>query len=335
MFEKILIPLDGSELAEVALPYAEEGAGKLGSEITLISVLISPGGEDEGSYHHLHRFYLEKMVDVVKQELEKKLGVSAAKKIKVKSIILVGDPAEEIVDYAEKEKVGLIIMSTHGLTGLKRWAVGSVAYKVVKAAPVPVALIRAKGARSDIRRRDIFKKILVPLDGSKESETIIPYVEEIAAKLKTEVVLFQTLASGYYNMSPKGHDISPEQREESDRAIALGLHDTLPTKNDWVIYTDQQMESSKDIAKGYLDKVGAGLKRQGVAVRAEVRFGDTAGEIIKFADEIQADLVAMSGQGHSGVGKIPREGIVNLGSVAEKIVHSGNTPLMLVKPVKK
>jgi nucleotide-binding universal stress UspA family protein len=283
----------------------------------------------------MHRFYLEKMVDVVKQELERKLGVSATKKIRVKSIILVGDPAEEIVDYTEKEKMGLIIMSTHGLTGIKRWAIGSVAYKVVKAASPPVALIRARGARSDMRKRDIFKKILVPLDGSKASETIIPYVEELASKFKTEVVLFQTLASGYYNISPKGHEISPEQREESDRAIAFGLHDTLPTKNEWVIYTDQQMESSKNTAKDYLDKVGAGLKRQGVAVKSEVRFGDAAGEIIKLADEIQADLVAMSGRGRSGVEKISGEAIVNLGSVAEKMVHSGNTPLLLVKPVKK
>jgi nucleotide-binding universal stress UspA family protein len=95
------------------------------------------------------------------------------------------------------------------------------------------------------------------------------------------------------------------------------------------------LESSKNTAKDYLDKVGAGLKRQGVAVKSEVRFGDAAGEIIKLADEIQADLVAMSGRGRSGVEKISGEAIVNLGSVAEKMVHSGNTPLLLVKPVKK
>jgi nucleotide-binding universal stress UspA family protein len=333
MYEKIFVPLDGSELAEVALPYVEEGAGKLWTEIILISVLVPHGGTDKDRYNHLHRFYLEKMADAVKQGIEKKQGDSVAKKIKIKSVVLVGDPAEKIVDYADKNKTGLIIMSTHGLTGIKRWAVGSVAYKVVKAASPPVVLIRAKGAPSDMRKRDIFEKMLVPLDGSKDSEAVIPYVEELAAKVKKEVVLFHVLASGGQTLisSEKGFTTYADQGLAS---IDITIKDYFeyPPKSKQTIYTDQQTESMKAAARDYLDKVGGGFKRKGVTVKSEVRLGDAAREIIRYADEIKADLVAMSARGRFVLNESPREFTSNLGSIAEKIVHSGNTPLMLVKP---
>jgi nucleotide-binding universal stress UspA family protein len=307
MYEKILVPLDGSEPAEVALPYAEELAGRLGSDVTLLSVLISNSLPGDWPYQHLHRIYLEKMADDVKKGVEKKLGEPAAQKIKVKTVTLVGDPAEEIVDYTDKEKIDLIVMSTHGLTGIKRWSIGSVAYNVVKAATPPVLLIRAKGVRSDMRERDILDKILVPLDGFEKSEAVIPYVVELASRLKLEVTLLQTLTPDY------------------------GITSEIQLKN---------LESIRESSVNYVQSMAAYFEQKGIATKAVFRelklepAGVTA-EIIKLADEIQADLVAMSSQGRPEVGEISGEWIANLGSVAEKIVHSGNTPLLLVKPAKK
>ncbi|MGD0857474.1 MAG: universal stress protein [Dehalococcoidia bacterium] len=298
MYEKILVPLDGSELAEVALPYAEELAGRLGSEIILI--YVSELTKDPGDKKL--RSYLQKMVEATKDGASKysnKPGIGPA--VEVKSIILSGSPAEKIVEYADNENIGLIVISTHGQSGIKRWALGSVADKVVRATIRPVALIRAKGARPDMRGKGMLNKVLVSLDGSKEGEAIIPYIEELASRLKVKVILLKVLARGYY---------------ASDTYIPL---------------PDQQIESDKALATAYLNNVGARLKEKGIAITIEerldieIRFGNEAEQIIQFADELHADLLAMTTHGRSGVGRWV------FGSVAEKVLHEGNTPLLLVR----
>jgi len=300
MYEKILVPLDGSELAEVALPYAEELAGRLGSEMILTTILSPGTGSDEGpSYPHLHHVYLEKMIDIVKKDVQKARGEFTVKEPKVESVVLVGHPAEEIVDYASKENIDLIVMATHGRSGISRWTLGSVADKVVRAAKEPVLLIRAKSGRVHAHKKGVLAKALVPLDGSEEGESAIPYIVELAARLKTEVILFQVLAPGYEIMTARGYES--------------------------VIYPEQQMESDRAFARVYLAKVGARLKRRGVAVESEVRFGNAAEEIIRFADEMHVDLVAMSTRGRSGIERWV------FGSVAERLLYQGNTPLLLVR----
>jgi nucleotide-binding universal stress UspA family protein len=106
LYERILVPLDGSELAQIALPYAEKLAGRLGSSITLLYVSSST----EDRYQHMHQFYLQKMVEATNQAAERYIESPGAKAVKVEATILAGDPAEEIVDYADKEDFGLIIM---------------------------------------------------------------------------------------------------------------------------------------------------------------------------------------------------------------------------------
>lgn len=138
MYEKILVPLDISKLAEVALPYAEELAGRLGSEVTVLSVSESA----EAQKYNEHQTYIEKVVEATKRGagryVDKPKGA-----IKVKPVVLVGHPAEVIVDYADKEHIDLIIIATHGRSGIRRWTLGSVAEKVLRAGSTPVLLVRA------------------------------------------------------------------------------------------------------------------------------------------------------------------------------------------------
>jgi len=291
MYEKILVPLDGSELAEIALPYAEELAGRLGSEVNLLAV--SESAETE-SYHE-HLIYVERMVESTKRGIEMYLEKPHGRAIKVDSRILVGHPAEEIVDYADKADIDLIVMATHGRSGVRRWVLGSVADKVVRATKRPVALIRAKDTRPEIREKGILNKVLVPLDGSKESEAVIPYIEELASKLEAEVVLLRILEVNY----------------EIFQASQL-----------------EQLESARVAAKDYIEKTAAQLKQRGVAASTEFRevmVSAAAEEIIKLADEIRVDLVAMSTHGRSGVSRW------TFGSVADRVLHEGNTPLLLVR----
>ena len=185
MYEKIVVPLDGSELAELALPYAEELAGRVGSEVTLLHVYETTGER----FRHLYQSYMQQMVGNTKEGAERYLEGSEKKAIKVKSIILTGNPAEEIVDYADRENVGLIAMATHGHSGIRRWAMGSVIDKVLQATKQPVVLVKAENARLDVREKGILRRALVPLDGSQEGEAVIPYIEELASKLAAELVL--------------------------------------------------------------------------------------------------------------------------------------------------
>ena len=291
-----MLPLDGSKLAEVALPYAEKLAGGLGSEITLVCVNDLSAAPQQDT----HLGYLQKIVGAIK---EAAIGYASTSgdgtTIHAKSVLLSGQPAEKIVEYADSEGIGLIVMATHGQSGIQRWALGSVADKVVRATTRPVLLIRARGASPDVRARGVLNKILVPVDGSKEGEAIIPCIEELASRLRVKVVLIQILAKGY---------------------------DTL---TQYVPLSERQVESDKARATGYLNKIAAGLKEKGIAVEERlgigISFGNAAEQIIQAADEVQADLLAMTTHGRSGVGRWA------FGSVAERVLHEGKTPLLLVR----
>jgi len=248
---------------------------------------------------------MDQMVQLTKQMVKgyvEKTGKKQA--VKVEAEILDGDPVEEITKYAEKKNINLITLATHGRSGLKSWATGSVADKVAKIAKPPVWLIRAKGARPDIREKDVLDRALVPLDGSKESEAVIPYIEELAASLNAEVTLLQVLTPGYFaNYSGGG-----------------GYQ--------YIYFQENQIRLDEKFAGDYLDKIGTRLKRKGITVRSQVRLGNAAEEIIKLAADVQVDVVAMSTHGRSGIGRWI------LGSVADKILNEGGTPLLLVRPHK-
>jgi nucleotide-binding universal stress UspA family protein len=297
MYERILVPLDGSALAEVALPYAEELSGRLGSEVTLI--FVSELVDD--SYQRMRQLYLQNIVEVTKQAAETYLPKSGKKqKIQVKSVTFDGNPAEQIVEYADKENVGLIVMSTHGQSGITRESLGSIANKVVRATSRPVALIRAKGYHPDVRRNGTLTKLLLTLDGSKVGEAGIPYAVELASRLGAKVVLLRVLGMSYGTFSSTG-----------EAFVAY--------------YSEEQMEADKALAKDYLENIAGQLKQKGVTVETQVKFGNAAEEIISLAGEIHADLVIMSTHGRSGIGRWV------FGSVAEKVLYEGYTPLMLVR----
>lgn len=295
LYDRVLVPLDGSELAQVALPYASELGGRMGSRVTLI--YVSESAEDR--YSHMHELYMQDMVEATRRGAEKFVDKAQGQDVRVDAVIAVGNPAEQIVDYAETENVGLIIMTTHGRSGVKRWALGSVADKVLRATRRPVALIRAKRVEAELGKRGILDRIVVSLDGSKESEAVLPYAGELASRLGAEVALVQVVAPDYHIYGAGG----PE----------------------YGVYGDQQMESIKSYATAYLEGIASGLKQGGMPTRCVVGIGTAADEIIRLADEICADMVAMSTHGRSGVGRWA------MGSVAERVVRLGNTPVLLVR----
>jgi nucleotide-binding universal stress UspA family protein len=146
MYDEILVPLDGSVLAEAALPHARALSKAFDARVTLISVIepatvisqpgmvgpvLSVSVDAEAEMTAL-REYLDKIATNLRTE-----GID------VRIAVREGDSASEVVDYAAANREDIIVMSTHGRSGIRRWVYGSVADKVLRSANVPVLLIRA------------------------------------------------------------------------------------------------------------------------------------------------------------------------------------------------
>ena len=152
MYKKILVPLDGSKLAECVLPHVENIAtGCSVGEVIILRVCESPSiiADYPESKNKTWEKHVERMTANAQQscslyieDVEKDLK---DKGFKVKTESSLGKPAEEIVNYANKNKVDLIIMASHGRSGVSRWAYGSVADKVLRSTCVPVLLVKAPG----------------------------------------------------------------------------------------------------------------------------------------------------------------------------------------------
>jgi len=152
MYKKILVPLDGSKLAECALPYAEALAKGCDAEkVILVSVTERVQGYRafEEPSQPLGQQLVPEAFGKQEEQAQKYLGRIAkameAKGIKVSTDVLLGDPAEEIVIYAKHPGCDLIVISSHGRSGVSRWTHGSVADRVFRGSPVPVLMVKAPG----------------------------------------------------------------------------------------------------------------------------------------------------------------------------------------------
>jgi len=146
----------------------------------------------------------------------------------------------------------------------------------------------------------MFNRIVVPLDGSETGEAILPYIRELAEKLRPEIILLQVVV--------------PSQHVHTVGGL------------DYVRFAEEQLKLMRADAKQYLEKASKKLTGTGSIIRLEVRLGDVAQEIIKLADETDTNLIAISTHGRSGI----RQWI--FGSVAHKVLQVSNTPVLLVRP---
>jgi nucleotide-binding universal stress UspA family protein len=288
MLKKILIPLDGAKLSEAALDQGRELALAFGSELHLLGVC---GGPEE-KYCGLMRGYLDKKAEDVRRDF---LG----KDLSLKVVVLSGEAAGQVIDYARRERMDLLVIVSHGHSGIMPWTMGGTANKIIHEAPVPVLLLRAAAAKKR-RPGSIFARLLLPLDGSEAGETALPYVLEIAAKLKSKVTLLSVVESGQHV-----HTIG-------------GL--------DYIRFPEQQVQKMRQDLSAYLDGAVKKFRDRGVEARAELTTGHAAEEIIKRAKAAGVRLVAMSSHGKSGL----RQWV--FGSVSNKVLHAGKAHLLLVKP---
>jgi nucleotide-binding universal stress UspA family protein len=143
MYERILVPLDGSALAEAILPFTEQVAGPLDAEVILLSVVapITPIEAVAGAGYVAPDSFTLRELDAKRYLAEVQARLSK-KGIRSRGIAVVGLPSEEILAAVKTTGADLVAMTTHGRSGLGRALFGSVAEAVLRASPVPVLLIR-------------------------------------------------------------------------------------------------------------------------------------------------------------------------------------------------
>ena len=300
MYSKILVPLDGSATAEAALPYVEALAVGFKTPVELLSVI------DVGAMTaYLTADKVPQLDSVVAKEEENSRSYleSVIKNYSASFAaacdVVRGDPAEEILQSASKDRDPLIAMATHGHSGAKRWLLGSVAEKVLRNSSCPLFLVRASEAQTEARR--IINSIVVPLDGSALAEQILPTVSQWAQALDLEVALI--------------------------RAVEFPALTYYGSEEDFAAYENFQ-EDEKREAAAYLKTKAQALIAGGVrTVSTSVLGGSAAAAIISYTREAPRALIAMSTHGRSGVRRWM------LGSIAEKVVRHGEDPVLIVRNV--
>lgn len=335
MYKSMLVPLDGSKLAEVVFTYARELAGRLGMDMVLLHVyspevpgpfLERPSIEITADIAKC-RAYVERMADIMTREsrdIQERAGIKpGAKQVEARGEVAIGNAAEEILRYAEEKKMDLILMATHGYSGIRRWAIGSVADKVLRVSQVPIWLVRANIPQEIVYDQWPTRKILVPLDGSELAESALPHAEVVAkqrgAELVEVVLLRVCQSSDLMFESPLSYYLIPDSYPP-----------TRPLQ--WQKYLEEETTKCKLVVKRYLDGVAKRLTDASLRVRSQVLVGKTplasnaADEILDYATTNQINLIVMATHGRSGLSRWA------YGSVAARILYGGNTPILLVRP---
>jgi len=286
--KEIIVPLDGSGEAESVLPYLRDLAPMFGSHVHVLGVGI---GRKTRRVNRLLEDYINRIASGLRSD-----------NIKAEPVIRYGIAADKILDFTLEKEIDLIIMATHGRSGITRWWMGSVAEKVISEATAPVLLVRSKrpGKTGIAGKPHFLHKILAPLDGSDIGEAALPYAETLASNSRASIDLLQII-------SPPG----------TVEASLLG-------GPDWRKF----IKAMHDAGENYLKSIAKRLSDNGIKSAYEVVTGDPADKIVEYAEDKKASLIAMSTHGRTGLARWV------LGSVADKILHSARIPILLVRSPK-
>ena len=293
MFEKILVPLDGSPLAEHALPYATFLASRTGGQLFLVRAV---------------EIWAATVHDAIEKELDKKPQAEAelaatasqvrAQQIPVEQMVYTGEAAGVIEVAANTHDIGLIAMSTHGRSGFARWAYGSVAERVLRSSGRPVLLVPAQS--ETVWKADGQSTIVVPLDGSPLAEEALEPAKVLARALGASITLLQVVEPP--NMALVGASMG-------------GGYDEAFDLQAWI-----------DEARPYAERVAHKLQEAGVSATAETMIGYAAATIQEVALARKSAAIVMASHGRTGFARLA------LGSVAMGVVQRATAPVLVIRP---
>ncbi|MEK7214634.1 MAG: universal stress protein [Chloroflexota bacterium] len=300
MYERIVVPLDGSTLAESVLPYVEALVKGGGATLLLVQVNES----DIGGESPAHQQLLNKMSEQ-RTTFGRAYLTHIARRLKDRGIqatgeLLQGRVAGAVAKYAVEQKADLVAMSTHGRTGLARWRYGSVANELRQMLPLPLLLLHAEEEQSEAYATAMAQQmedVVVPLDGSPIAEQALPHAVELAKRLNVDIHIVRVVMRPYMAYAE-------------------------PNAVEYYFELDTEMTN---VANEYLQEVRKRLEAEGVRVTTRVFHGLAAENLVDYADALGNSLVCMTTHGRTGLGRVV------LGSVADKVLHDTTRPVFLIR----
>ena len=300
MFDRILLPLDRSPLAECVLPHAVAVARAFESQVTPLHVLETAGGSRwrravDPLNWQIRKVEAKTYLQALTLRLEQ-AGLAAEVQI------LEGAAAEQVVEYARGNDIPLIVLSSHGQSGLSSWGVSNVAHKIVLRVCTSVMIVRADQPSSIDLTGLRYHRLLVPVDGSQRAESILPVAETLARAHQAQILLAHVV-----------------RRPDVPRR-------TPPTRED-VDLADRLVERNRTEATQYLDELRSRLSGE-VEVRLLVE-DHVAITLHELVDQERIDLVLLSSHGCAGHTRWPH------GSVVSSFITYGTTPLLIMQDLSQ
>lgn len=298
----LMVPLDGSSAAEQALPVVGTIAHRCGTKVHLASVLpqvpVFLASDDEpvadpGLEQELRDQFTEYLRSTA-EALETTHGVE------VTYALLDGSPAQALADHARAKRVSLVVMTTHGHSGINRFWLGSVADRLLRWVKVPILLLRP----TDGALQTEFRHTLVALDGLSEGERVLePAIELGSLCQNSHFTLVQVV--------------------EPPMALItrMAMH-PAKMRPDW-------RELQENCARSYLERVATRMRTRGLRVATQMISARGVGDqILGLAHAIAADLIVVGTHGARGVERML------VGSVADKVIRGALQPVLVV-PTRK
>ncbi len=287
---RMLVPLDGSELAERALAPAAQLMRRAGEgTLFLVRVVVNPSvaASDESGYSPTAAQSILGLESSVDQDyLTSVASRPELAELRVKTIVVMGLPAAAICAQARQHQIDLIVLTSHGRSGLAHLALGSVAEAVARDSRVPTLIVRAEGETLPDIGRFVPPTLLVPLDGTALSEAAIEPAQTIAHLLHGTIRLLRVLPQRSFDPA-------------KDQVLA-------------------------DLAHKYLTAVHDRLQEAGVNTHRELAWGEPAHEIVQESQRHHVDIVVLATHAYTGMDRLAH------GSVAEAVLRQTRLPVLIV-----
>lgn len=282
MFDHILVPLDRSSLAECVLPHAITLARAFNTHLVLLHVVAQAARQNDlravdPLEWHIRRAEAESYLQSLHDRLQE-LNVEAEFRV------LDGDAAEQILAVARELEASLIVISSHGQSGLSGWNIGSVVQKVIMRARTSLLIVRAFQQFPAEISAVPYRQLLVPLDSSVRAESVLPLTGVIARSCDAEVLLVHVVER------PAMPRRTPPSAEDSELAERL-------------------VERNRTEAEQYLEAVRSQLP-EGIVQTRLVIAASTSAALHELVEHESVDMVILSAHGYSGQVRWPYGGLV-------------------------
>jgi nucleotide-binding universal stress UspA family protein len=295
VFKRILVPLDRSALAERVLPHAVALAALFQSHVTLLHVLdpvhmTNYARAVDAFDWQMHRAEAEKYLT----EMVAQMGQAG---VQAESVILEGEAAERVVEHERTSGSDLIILSSHGQSGISGWNVSSVVQKIILRAHTSIMIVRAYQPAADLTGLR-YRRLLLPVDGSQRAECVLPPAEMLVQAHTAQALFVHVVRRPEM---PRRTPLSPEDAALAERIV----------------------ERNQTEAVRYLEELKSRLPGD-VETRLLVRDSVDA-SLHELVDQEKVDLVILSAHGYTGETRWPHGGVVT------SFLSYGTTPLLIVQ----